>query len=591
MLSSRLIVPEMAASSTCRARLLKLAEFSGIACESPPLEHILGARGRHRRRSACLALDAHVARALRRVAPEAGELKAVLDGWSAILLCGLEPDADSVWLLREISCGRLVAIEPVKATGQYRFTAGRSACGPFAGLSATANAPGQHVFRGEFRGLELLVAHDRGAVLTVDDHGPTRVAFLGGAPIADLDLPVEKLDLAPHVDTLAVPLIALRWISGDACWHPLQVGATLIIDDPLLLRRFGFLHYGRALELMDSAGFHTAIAFIPYNYGRSRKDVADIFRSRSDRLSLCYHGNDHMDSELTARDIPLLNAMLGTAAWRMERHRLRTGIVHDDVMVFPKGGFSREAMIALRANNFAAAVNSGGYPPGEPVVFTLRELAAPAVMKFEGFPLFFRRYVREWPDTEIAFHRLLGKPVLLGEHHDVFREPDALRDLAARVRAVAPDVRWAGVQRAVEQASLYRRTSEGAVRIRVHAARAVLRNPDDDAHPVMVERQEFYPAAIERVEIDGRACDYAIAGQWLQVMCDVPPGGSRHLRVTYRNELGTSRELGSWRRRLRVYARRRLSEARDVHLSRHSHVLQAVGALRKMLGRTGVWSR
>lgn len=53
--------------------------------------------------------------------------------------------------------------------------------------------------------------------------------------------------------------------------------ACIIIDDPLLRENYGFLNYRKLLDLMDKHDFHTSIAFIPWNYNRTDKNLATLF--------------------------------------------------------------------------------------------------------------------------------------------------------------------------------------------------------------------------------------------------------------------------------------------------------------------------
>jgi hypothetical protein len=66
--------------------------------------------------------------------------------------------------------------------------------------------------------------------------------------------------------------------------------ANIIIDDPLLRENYGYLNYRKLLDLMDKHNFFSTIAFIPWNYKRTDKKIAALFKERPDRFSLCVHG-------------------------------------------------------------------------------------------------------------------------------------------------------------------------------------------------------------------------------------------------------------------------------------------------------------
>jgi len=62
----------------------------------------------------------------------------------------------------------------------------------------------------------------------------------------------------------------IQYAFREECWHPNQHHATVVIDDPLLRKDYGFLNYERVLALMDEYNFHTSIAFIPTIAGEIR---------------------------------------------------------------------------------------------------------------------------------------------------------------------------------------------------------------------------------------------------------------------------------------------------------------------------------
>ena len=158
--------------------------------------------------------------------------------------------------------------------------------------------------------------------------------------------------------------------------------------------------------------------------------------------------------------------MLTVAEERMDVHQKKTGIQCDKVMVFPQGNFSQNAMDVLKAHNFRAAVNSGPFPRGEGTsVLLLRELIEPAIFKYGGFPLFLRKYVREITLQDIAFNLFFGKPVLIVEHHEIFKDPEEPDGVGITHYTLAPGILWSNLQTTVENSYLRRRTADGAVQV------------------------------------------------------------------------------------------------------------------------------
>src|SRR5690242_8428366 len=113
---------------------------------------------------------------------------------------------------------------------------------------------------------------------------------------------------------------------------------------------------------MEKRKFSTSIAFIPWNFKRSDRSVAELFAANPGSLSLCVHGCDHTRGEFGGNDCDTLESKSRQALARMRMHRTRSGLGFDEVMVFPQGIFSTAAMKALKRSGFLAAVNSTAYP-------------------------------------------------------------------------------------------------------------------------------------------------------------------------------------------------------------------------------------
>ncbi len=195
--------------------------------------------------------------------------------------------------------------------------------------------------------------------------------------------------------------------------------ANIIIDDPLLKENYGFLNYQILLDLMDKHNFFTTIAFIPWNYKRTDKKIAALFRERPDRFSLCVHGCDHTKGEFGVSDIEHLDSKVKLATARMIEHEKITGISFDRVMVFPQGIFSNEALDALQLNNYYAAVNTVPMPING--------------HRSSNFPFF----VRHTPEDIIT--GVTTNPIFVVLHHDYFKNgykklTDFVGELNTRVK-------------------------------------------------------------------------------------------------------------------------------------------------------------
>jgi hypothetical protein len=198
--------------------------------------------------------------------------------------------------------------------------------------------------------------------------------------------------------------------------------ASIIIDDPLLRENYGFLNYRKLLDLMDKHNFFTTIAFIPFNYKRTDKRIAALFRERADRFSLCVHGCDHVKGEFGRADFRYLNNTVKLATARMIEHENITGIPFDKIMVFPQGIFSNAALEALKNNGYLAALNTVAMPVNGHISST--------------FP-FFLRYKPE--DVKDCF----SDPKFIVLHHDYFKNGyKRLTDFVDKLNMWSRNVKW-----------------------------------------------------------------------------------------------------------------------------------------------------
>jgi peptidoglycan/xylan/chitin deacetylase (PgdA/CDA1 family) len=198
--------------------------------------------------------------------------------------------------------------------------------------------------------------------------------------------------------------------------------ASIIIDDPLLRENYGFLNYRKLLSLMDKHNFHTTIAFIPWNYNRTDKRIAALFRERPDRFSLCVHGCDHVRGEFGRTDLNYLDNKVKLATARMIEHEKRTGIPFDRVMVFPQGIFSNAALDALKNNNYWAAINTEAVPVNGHIS--------------SNFPFFLRYKPEDITDC-------ITDPTFIVLHHDYFKNGyERLTDFVYKLNTRSKNVRW-----------------------------------------------------------------------------------------------------------------------------------------------------
>jgi hypothetical protein len=134
--------------------------------------------------------------------------------------------------------------------------------------------------------------------------------------------------------------------------------ACLIVDDPRIIKRYGFINFSKFIDWLIDEDIAATFAFIPWNYRRTDPSIARLLINNKDRVSIFVHGCDHTKAEFASNDNLYLEGICALARKRMMEHERIYGLPWDNVMVFPQGKFSPEAMNALKSTGYLAAINS-----------------------------------------------------------------------------------------------------------------------------------------------------------------------------------------------------------------------------------------
>lgn len=393
--------------------------------------------------------------------------------------------------------------------------------------------------------------------------------------IVDINDTIDvSFNIKKYFSQLVPPLMFLRYVFKDRCWHNKKRYASFIIDDPLLKESYGFLNYRHLLKAMDQHNFSSTIAFIPWNYNRTDRGVALLFKDRADRLSICAHGCDHTQNEFGITDSKRLNNKIRLATNRMEFHEQLTGISFDKVMVFPKGIFSRQAMKMLKCNNYLGAVNSSSIPndANKSKVLKLSDYLDIAIMKYENFPLFLRKYPGEMID--FAFDLFLGKPLFFVEHHHYFKEGyEEIAKFIQKINSIEKDIRWRRLEEIFKNINLQKRISDENIYCKIYVNNAIIKNEYDIIQKYVIIKNETEGIPIEELSVNGKKAVYNIENNLLTLCVEIAPKSTAEIKIIYRNDYPYSidnRELGY---KVKTNARRYLSEFRDNYLSKNEVLL------------------
>jgi hypothetical protein len=574
------------------ARMLCLAEFLGIPCETVALAKVSEPATYLEKTvpagCSCLVVNSQVMKEwVGSNGIPAGLVTFLSARFTHVVVHGLRADAFDSDLVTALSRGQLQSVDGIAGDCPAYVIAddSKDVCEAFSGLSLgpvnPANDRVMSLNDNSSAVRQLISIGDRPFMAAVRLEG-AEVLFVASEDVADLNAEVGNTPLPRYFSRLLPHAMALRYVAGGECWRPCKSHAAIIIDDPLLRKSYGFLNFESLLRLAQQHNFHVAIAFIPHNFRRNSFRITRMFQENPARLSICFHGNDHIEAEFASTDLPLLDTLLAIAEDRMNLHQQMTGLQCDRVMVFPQGNFSIKAMTVLKSHNFYAAVNTVPHPAEQPVRLTLRELARPAVLRYGGFPLFIRKPIRQSDSHDIAFNLFFGRPVLIVEHHEIFRHPESLVEIAARINSVAPDAHWSNLATVVSNSILMREAQDGTHHVRAYSGTVRISNDSSSTMRYSIEWGDSCDiASIERVLMGGTvSCNFEIDDGRLRLPVELAPGVSQTFSLVRRNVHTTVRNLGL-RKNAQAFLRRRLSEVRDNYLSKNQRLLTAAKAFQR----------
>jgi peptidoglycan/xylan/chitin deacetylase (PgdA/CDA1 family) len=366
--------------------------------------------------------------------------------------------------------------------------------------------------------------------------------------------------------SLAPEMMFLRHAAGERAWHSPGHYANLTIDDAWLREPYGYVDYENLLREMNQHNFHTTIAFIPWNFDRSQPVVVSLFRTHSDRFSICVHGDNHDHQEFGSYSERPLDGQtydIKQALARMAKFHELTGLGFDPVMVFPHSISPQETLAVMKRYNFWATANSLNVPMGseapEGADFALRT----ATMKFGDFPSL-RRYSVEapGPPSQLLVDGFLGNPMLFYGHQAFFSAGiDAFNKTADRVNGIAPDTEWRGLGYIAQHLYLERLRDDGNYDVKTFSGIVWLKNRSPKDATFFVTKQEDFAVPLT-VEINNETISFERSGSQLQLQVTIPAGESRQVAIKYRNDLDLA-AINISKDSFRITAIRHLSDFRD----------------------------
>jgi hypothetical protein len=538
---------------------LRKGRFSGVA------QKRVGVMPAHERRARGKLFDAlEQALDVRFDGRELGEH----DGLDAVLLLPAAADRAATlptWL------PRMVAAREERAPLRWSpLEPNAPACGPRIALAqrrpVDVRLRGERLCDAGLAQVPALVTQDGDRVLAERDddavwlsraEGPGRADVVAIAPseLADEECLRERVRNGRF---LAV--VALVDFLRDVCrnlWQAPPLRACFLFDDPNLhWRSYGHLRYPELVAHADRHDYHVALATVPLDGWFVHPATAKLFRTRSDRLSLLVHGNNHTRLELARATGPdERRALLAQAMRRIAAFEGRSGIPVARVMAPPHGVCSAEVARELVPTGFEALCISRPFPwlarRGRPWLSKPRGASpltgwGPASIVSGGLPVILRRGFGD-PDEDLALRAFLDQPLIVYGHHGDVREGlGRLEELSARIRRLG-DVHWMSPREMLATNAETRHEGD-VLRVRMFSRRATL----------------DVPPGVARLSVDFQPLDGQPEADEIESVSDLDgtDGRTVELRLLRADAHDVDRIATPPLRRWAI-ARRLLSESRD----------------------------
>ena len=437
------------------------------------------------------------------------------------------------------------------------------------------------------RAASIALAFDNESVetlMTIDDE-PSFVRLRGLASPSFVWSTLQVIDAGRSItvesefelalDQYLPAIIFFRQAFGRACWHSPVLAAGLVIDDPLLVRKYGLVDFTGLLQSARSVGYRVTLAFIPWNHWRVGWRQGSLFSTHKDVFSVCVHGCDHTRHEFDGADEDDLLSRSLTAVERMKRLCDAHHLPLERVMVFPQEKYSHAAVRALaRSGAFSAIANTRLIPTsGAGPVMTVADLLTPAQDRLHGMPIFKRHYFTSMRDLALSLY--LGRPAIMACHHTDFRGGAAKAEaFAAGVAGLGSSIRWLALGEMVSRVHWRRWAAPDRLEIRFFGETVIFDSGIEESCSVRLSRRVPEDRVVEAIAFDGAVLSFARIGEFVVAEVNGCAPGVHTLRIALAPLAVQARAGRSFNYQFRVAVRRFLSELRDRVVAAVANVLE-----------------
>jgi hypothetical protein len=316
-----------------------------------------------------------------------------------------------------------------------------------------------------------------------NDDTPKYFVGVSPPPLNDRECLFSHLSARRLVSLLPLVLF-VRGLECDDGWIGPPLQATFMFDDPNLhWPSYGFINYEEMVREAVADNYHVSLATIPLDSWFVHEKTKQLFVRHRTRLSLLYHGNDHVSNELARpKSSPAMRKLLVRAGQRIKRMEGRTGLDVARVMAPPHGACSELALREMARVGFeAACVSRGSLLYHNPDAHWTRTIGFGPCDQIVGLPVIPRFGLSRNCYNDILIAAVLGQPIIPMTHHQALSEGyGVLAEIASFVNSLG-DIAWRDMKSIARSLYSHRR-DEDLLQIRMWSNRVRIAVPDGIAH-------------------------------------------------------------------------------------------------------------
>ena len=191
---------------------------------------------------------------------------------------------------------------------------------------------------------------------------------------------------------------------------------------------------------------------------------------------------------------------------------------------------------------------------------------APAFLRYDSFPLFLRRY--PGPISNFAFDLFFGKPLLIVEHHEIFRGGyENFNEFIDKINSLAQNISWSNLTDTLGSSYLEKLDDEGRSNVKIFSNKTILKRKPSLIY--RIEKNESNPSLISCIKVNSeKITDFHTDKSTISFVLPDSDENIVVIEIFYKNELKAYQNIETGTMNIRKKMRRQMCEFRDNYINK-----------------------